>query len=168
MATIFKSGDRDFQENPDRIDPFRLYTDASIPRKGLHPQNLNFDLRRLDPGQYSTIYHFHHHAEELFMILSGSATLRTPEGLEEVEAGDLLFFEMGETGAHQLYNHTAEPCTFLDIRTFTGVDVCEYPDSDKILIVPPTVRFRKADQVDYFDGEQGIRERWEQLPRKKE
>jgi uncharacterized cupin superfamily protein len=41
------------------------------------------------------------------MIISGSATLRTPEGPEVVENGDLIFSETGETGAHQLHNHTA-------------------------------------------------------------
>ncbi|MDR1675871.1 MAG: cupin domain-containing protein, partial [Tannerella sp.] len=128
MATILKSDGREFKENPNKIDGFRIFSDVSRIKKGVNPQQLNFDLRQLNPGQYCAAYHFHRYAEELFMIISGSATLRTPEGLEVVESGDLIFFEMGASGAHQLYNHTDEPCTYLDIRTFMGYDVCEYPD----------------------------------------
>ena len=136
MATVLKFEQREFQESPNKIDPFRIFTDVSRSKKGLNPENLNFDLRQLNPGQYSTPYHFHRFAEELFLILSGSATLRTPAGLEVVGSGDLIFFEKGEQGAHQLYNHTTEICTYLDIRTYMGYDVAEYPDSDKILVAP--------------------------------
>ena len=81
MATILKSDQREFMENPNKIDNYRIYTDISRMKKGLNPENLNFDLRQLNPEQYSTPYHFHQFAEELFMIISGSATLRTPEKL---------------------------------------------------------------------------------------
>lgn len=91
MATIFKVNEREFNEVPRRIDGFRLYTDVSRIKKGVEPQYLNFDLRKLNPGQYSTPYHFHRYAEELFMIVSGSATLRTADGLEVVESGDVIF-----------------------------------------------------------------------------
>lgn len=97
------------------------------------------------------------------MIVSGSATLRTPEGLEVVNSGDVLFFEMGETGAHQLFNHTDEPCVYLDIRTYIGHDVCEYPDSNKMLLVPSFEIYRKEARASYFDGEEQVREKWEQL-----
>ena len=163
MATIFKSTERDFKEVPNKIDYFKILADASITGKELKTKNLNFDLRQLNPGQYSAPYHSHRYAEELFMIISGSATLRTPNGLEVVESGDLMFFEMGDTGAHQLYNHTTEPCTFLDIRTYIGHDVCDYPDSNKILIAPTMEAFGKDSKVPYFDGEQNIREVWEKL-----
>ena len=163
MATIFKSKDRDFRENPGRIDPFRLVSDYSIIDSGLKPRNLNFDLRRLDPGQYSSLYHSHRNAEELFYIISGSATLRTPEGLQEVHAGDLVFFETGDSGAHQLHNPNPEPCVYLDIRTFFGADICDYPDSNRVLVVPGMERFRKEEQTPLFDGEENVAEIWETL-----
>lgn len=163
MAAILRSTQRAFKEEPRRIDNFRLLTDVSRVQNGITPQNLNFDLRQLNPGQYSAPYHFHRFAEELFMIVSGSATLRTPEGLEVVNSGDVLFFEMGETGAHQLFNHTDEPCVYLDIRTYIGHDVCEYPDSNKMLLVPSFEIYRKEARASYFDGEEQVREKWEQL-----
>lgn len=162
MAKILKSNQREFQESPNKIDKFRIFTDISRAKNGINPQNLNFDLRQLNPGQYSAPYHFHRYAEELFMIISGSATLRTPDGFEIVNSGDLIFFEMGEAGAHQLYNHTSENCVFLDIRTFIGFDVCEYPDSNKLLIAPAYEIFDKDSQVSYFRGEENIDQKWKQ------
>lgn len=163
MATILKSEEREFKEDSNKIDNFRLFSDISRIKKRVNPENLNFDLRQLNPDQYCAAYHFHRYAEELFMILSGSATLRTPKGLEVVTNGDLIFFEKGETGAHQLYNHTTEPCIYLDIRTFIGHDICEYPDSNKIFLVPSYEIFNKDTQVNYFDGEENIQEKWKEL-----
>ena len=163
MATIIRKEERDFQPNPGKIDGFRLFTDISRARKGIDPQYLNFDLRRLGPGQYNAPYHFHRYAEELFLILSGSATLRTPAGLETVAEGDLLFFETGESGAHQLYNHTSEPCTYLDMRSYIGHDICEYPDSDKIILVPGGETFRRSELHSYFEGETDPDGIWEKL-----
>jgi uncharacterized cupin superfamily protein len=168
MATILKSGQREFTENANKIDPFRILSDVSRIKKGINPTTLNFDLRQLNPGQYCCPYHFHRYAEELFMIISGSATLRTSAGLEVVEAGDLMFFEMGETGAHQLYNHTEEPCVYLDIRASVGFDVCEYPDSNKVLLDPSFEVFNRDAQLHYFDGEENVRDKWEQLGNKGE
>jgi len=168
MATVLKASEREFQENSNRIDKFKLLTDISISKKNLNIKNLNFDLRQLNPGQYCAPYHFHRNAEELFMIVSGSATLRTTNGLEIVNTGDILFFEMGENGAHQLYNHTDEPCIYLDIRTFMGLDVCEYPDSNKILLAPSFQIFNKDSQASYFNGEENIDEKWKNIKIKKQ
>jgi uncharacterized cupin superfamily protein len=163
MATILKHTQREFKENPGKIDPFRLYSDTSRVKNGINPKNLNFDLRQLNPEQFSAPYHFHHFAEELFMVISGSMTLRTLDGLQVVEAGDLIFFEMGETGAHQFFNHTGEPCTYLDIRTFIGYDLCEYPDSEKVLLAPSFDIYSKNTRVTYFEGDENVAEKWNKL-----
>jgi uncharacterized cupin superfamily protein len=163
MATILKSDEREFREDPNKIEHFRLFSDLSRMKNGVNPSNLNFDLRLLNPGQFSAPYHFHRNAEELFMVISGSMTLRTPAGLDNVMAGDLIFFEMGETGAHQFFNDGTEPCMYLDVRTFMGHDICEYPDSDKILLAPSFEIFCKESKVDYFKGEENILGKWEQI-----
>jgi uncharacterized cupin superfamily protein len=163
MATILRSQNRDFQEDPNKIDNFRLFSDVSRKKNGVTPKNLNFDLRLLNPGQYSAPYHSHRFAEELFLIISGSLTLRTPVGLDIVTLGDLVFFEMGDSGAHQFYNHTSEPCTYLDIRSFVGFDICDYPDSGKILIAPSFEIFKSEDQAKYFEGETNVLEKWDHL-----
>lgn len=166
MATIIRKEERDFQPNTGRIEGFRLLTDRAREKHGIRPEYLNFDLRQLDPHQYCAAYHFHRYAEELFLILSGSATLRTPDGLEVVHEGDLLFFEAGEHGAHQLYNHTDAPCVYLDMRSYIGHDVCEYPDSDKLILVPNGETFRRNEQHPYFEGETDVDEIWAELRKK--
>jgi uncharacterized cupin superfamily protein len=93
-------------------------------------------------------------------------TLRTPDGLEVLTSGDLAFFEMGESGAHQFYNHSLEPCTYLDIRTYIGFDIAEYPDSSKILIAPSFEIFKNDSQTDYFEGEKDIMEKWDRVKNK--
>lgn len=160
MATILKSDKREFKEDPNKIDKFRLFSDVSRRKNGIVPKNLNFDLRLLNPGQFSAPYHFHRYAEELFMIVSGSMTLRTPGGIEIVQGGDIIFFESGETGAHQFFNHGTEPCVYLDVRTFVGYDICEYPDTGKILLAPSYEIFDQKTKVGYFEGEENISEKW--------
>ncbi len=162
MAKIFKASERRFEENPGRKDGFRLMSDAAIVAgmaaggtgaQTLGAGSLNFDVRRLDPGEISSLYHFHRHAEELFMIVSGSATLRTPDGMHVLGPGDIAFFGTGTEGAHQLYNHSDEPCVYLDVRTFFGCDIAEYPDSGRLLVVPTMERFDKSASTGYFDSE---------------
>lgn len=163
MATVLKCDKREFKENPGKINPYYLFTDVARVKNGINPTNLNFDLRLLKPGQFSAPYHFHRNAEELFMVVSGSLTLRTPKGLEIVTSGDIVFFEMGETGAHQFYNHGTEPCTYLDVRSFVGADIAEYPDSGKILLAPSMEIFKKGSKPDYFEGEENILQKWDEL-----
>jgi len=168
MATILKADKREFTEDPGKIDNFRLFSDISKINNGLIPKNLNFDLRKLNPGQFSAPYHFHRYAEELFMVVSGSMTLRTPGGLEIVTSGDIVFFEMGEAGAHQFFNEGTEPCIYLDVRTFISSDICEYPDSGKILLAPSFEIFNKETNLDYFEGEMSILEKWKKIKNKEE
>jgi uncharacterized cupin superfamily protein len=101
-------------------------------------------------------------------VISGSMTMRSPDGFEIMTKGDLVFFEMGETGSHQFFNHSTEPCTYLDIRTLIGIDVCEYPDSGKINVIPYYEVFEKRSKVEYFKGEENILEKWKELKKNKD
>jgi hypothetical protein len=71
VAKILKCADREFKEDANKIDNFRLLSDVSRVKNGINPQNLNFDLRQLNPGQFSAPFHFHRFAEELFMVHFG-------------------------------------------------------------------------------------------------
>ena len=66
MATIIKKEEHDWQPHPNRIDGFRMFTDMARAKAGVEPKWLNFDLRKLPPGEYNAAYHFHRYAEELF------------------------------------------------------------------------------------------------------
>lgn len=159
MPEIIHTRELTFEERSARLPEFTWHTSPRL-RELVGSQFLQFDVRSLDSGKFSFPYHFHRAAEELFLILSGTATLRSPDGFQPVDEGDLLFFEAGPSGAHQLYNHSDAPCQYLDIRTATGIDVCEYPDSGKLLILPSRETFRKDDRADYYQGEEQVKEYW--------
>ncbi|MFA5418593.1 MAG: cupin domain-containing protein [Bacteroidales bacterium] len=163
MPTIINPDELRFQSDPSALPQFDLKTLTPRLFKMVGSEQLYFDIRRLDSGKYSFPYHFHRNAEELMMVISGSMTLRTPEGLKELQQGELVFFEMGETGAHQFYNHTETPCTYLDIRTKMGLDVSEYPDSGKINIIPFGELYEKATRVGYNKGEEHVEVIWNKL-----
>jgi uncharacterized cupin superfamily protein len=167
MPTIFKNQDLKFTENATAIDNFRIQTATPRLWQEAKSEHIAFDIRLLNPDQYSFPYHFHRHAEELMYIISGSVTLRTPEGLQILNQGDTVFFEMGESGTHQFYNHTDTPCTFIDIRTTLANDVCEYPDSNKIAISSNPEYYDRSTQVSsYFKGEEKVKEIWNDLKNK--
>jgi uncharacterized cupin superfamily protein len=126
-------------------------------------KNLIFDIRKLHAGKYSFAYHFHHNSEELFYIIDGEATLRTNKGTRIVKQGDIVFCEIGAEGAHQLYNHSDKDCLYLDLRTNIGIDIAEYPDSNKMMLLPQYEMMDKSPQVPYYKGEENPAEIWKNL-----
>ena len=58
---------------------------------------------------------------------------------------------------------TTEPCIYLYIRTFIGYDVCEYPKSNKLFLVPCYEIFKKDSTVKYFEREENIQDKWKEL-----
>jgi uncharacterized cupin superfamily protein len=117
-------------------------------------------LWELPPGEAAYPYHFHYSDEELVVVLDGRPTLRSPEGVRELESGEVLRFPLGEEGAHQLLNRTDETVIFLAISSSGRPDVVVYPDSDKVGVGERLPRggglreiFRRSDAVDYYDGE---------------
>ena len=163
MTKIIKPENLEYKSKAPSLKQFDLL--ALTPRltKIADSKHLAFDLRRLEPGKYSFPYHFHRNAEELMIIISGSMTIRTPEGLEIAEQGHIIFCEIGETGAHQFYNHGTVPCEYLDIRTTIGIDISEYPDSGKIGILPNKDCYEKDSKVDYYHGEENVQQIWDKL-----
>jgi uncharacterized cupin superfamily protein len=166
MPTIFNPDNLEFKLDTGTLDVFKLKT--ITPRLGeiCKSKHLAFDIRQLDPGMYSFPYHFHRNAEELMMVMSGSFTLRTKDGLKIINKGEILFFEMGESGVHQFFNHGNVPCIYLDIRTTVGIDITEYPDSGKINILPNKEIFEKHTKVDYNKGEENVDNIWKKLNKK--
>jgi len=46
------------------------------------------------------------------------------------------------------------------------MDICEYPDSGKVLYGPPNEIYQKDSQVEYFMGEDMTLTKWEELKNK--
>ena len=119
-------------------------------------------LWEVPPGEAAYPYHFHYSDEELVVVLSGRPTLRSAAGERELEEGEALRFPVGEEGAHQILNRSADTVTFLAISSSGRPDVVVYPDSDKIGVGERLPHggglrafFRRGDGVEYFDGESG-------------
>jgi len=98
-------------------------------------QHLGASVVELAPGTLSSPYHFHHANEELLIVLSGTPELRTPEGLRELQPGDLVSFPRGSEGAHRLRNTSSEPCRLLLISEMNLPDIVSYPDTGTTLAV---------------------------------
>src|SRR5262245_45684082 len=64
----------------------------------------------------------------MFFVLSGTLTVRTPAGEEELIAGDVVYFPEGRKGLHTFSNPTDEPARMLGISTKRFPDVLAYPE----------------------------------------
>jgi uncharacterized cupin superfamily protein len=126
----------------------------------LGSEGLGCSLWEIPPGEAAYPYHFHYADEELLIVLRGRPTLRSPGGERELEEGEVVWFPLGERGAHQLRNHTEETVTMIALSTSGRPDVVVYPDSDKIGVGERLPRggglrafFRREQAVDYWDRE---------------
>jgi uncharacterized cupin superfamily protein len=119
---------------------------------------LGMSVVELLPGQTQAPYHFHHGNEELLLVLSGTPTLRTPEGERELRAGEFIFFPTGPDGAHQMVNRSGSPARYVVADSKVSPEIVQYPDSGKIASMSRETQLwtvhRLGDAVDYFDGEQ--------------
>jgi uncharacterized cupin superfamily protein len=104
-------------------------------------QRLGASIVELASGTLSSPYHFHHANEELLVVLSGTPELRTPDGVRELQPGELVSFPRGSEGAHRLRNTSPEPCRLLFISEMNLPDIVSYPDTGTTLAVTtPTTR----------------------------
>jgi uncharacterized cupin superfamily protein len=89
----------------------------------------------LPPGQAVSPYHYEEPEEEWLLVVSGTPTLRHPEGEEQLEPWDLVFFPSGPDGAHLVRNNsesTARVAMFSSSIATVGAVV--YPDSDMVWV----------------------------------
>ncbi len=127
-------------------------------RKELGGQKLGCGLWQLPPGKKSFPLHAHSVTEEALFVLTGTAKVRTPDGLQTISAGDYVSFPAGGP-AHQLINDGTEPMTYLAMSVSQGFDWVDYPDSNKIGFsvgpkgVGKRVLFKADAGVDYFKDE---------------
>ena len=70
----------------------------------------------------------HYGVEEMFFVLSGRPTVRTPQGAEELSPGDVVYFPEGPDGLHTFSNLTDEPVRMIGISTKRFPDVVAYPE----------------------------------------
>lgn len=118
---------------------------------------LSVRLFEIQPGQNLCPYHYEY-VEEWLIVLDGEAAVRTPDGQQMLNRGDVMVFPIGPDGAHQVSARGETPARVLMFSSARTPAVAVYPDSDKIGVWPgneaDSLMVRRADgRVPYFEGE---------------
>ena len=129
-------------------------------------QKLAYNITTVPPGKRAFPFHNHHVAEEMFLVLSGTGTLRFGDAEHPLREGDCVACPPGGADvAHQIINTGDVELRYFALATDEANDVFEYPDSHKFGVSvgrKPQSRFMESrlwgiwDQAatkDYWDGE---------------
>ena len=154
---------RNFNEVPlsrDVREPLYDGMGARLAR-GTAASKLGASVDVLQPGKRGCPYHLHHAQEEMFIVLEGHGTMRVAGEMLAVKAGDVIFMPTGPDYPHQMINTSDAPLKYLSISTKETPEICEYPDSDKVLanarMAGNDYGFarmnRRGTDLDYWDGE---------------
>ena len=124
-------------------------------------RKLGYNLTLLPPGKVQCPFHNHHGEEEMFLILEGEGELRFGDNRFPIRKHDVIACPPGGPEvAHQIINTGTTTMRYLALSSLVDVEACEYPDSQKVLVVagPRGARglrkmFRAENTVDYYDRE---------------
>lgn len=129
---------------------------------GVHigARELGYNLTVLPPGKTHCPYHCHRVQEEMFLIIDGEGELRFGADRYKSRRGDVIACPPGGPEvAHQIVNTGNRTLRYLAVSTRSHVEICEYPDSAKILATAgagnpklSSMHFLK-DAVGYYEGE---------------
>jgi uncharacterized cupin superfamily protein len=151
-ANIFHA---DFEYDAD--DPPGFEVGMARVGKAAGGEALSVKLFELPPGQSLCPYHYEYE-EEWLIVLEGNAAVRTPDGIQALERGDVVRFAPGPDGAHRVLCRGEAPARVLMFSSAHEPAVAVYPDSDKIGVWPgnaaDNLMVRRADgNVGYYEGE---------------
>ncbi len=118
-------------------------------------ERIGYQVVKLPPGARFCPVHAEYSEEELFLVLGGTPSIRTPVETLECRTGDFIAFPVGPDHAHQVLNESSAEATILLLGQNKADAVTHYPESDKVLVSTPQVRWlvRKAPLLDYYEGE---------------
>lgn len=124
-------------------------------------RKLGYNLTVLPPGKAQCPFHSHRGEEEMFLILDGEGELRFGDRRFPIRKHDVIACPTGGADvAHQIINTGSSDLRYLALSNLVDLEVCEYPDSKKVLVVSgrcgePGLRkiFREETDVDYYDRE---------------
>jgi uncharacterized cupin superfamily protein len=146
----------EFEYDPEDPEGFR----AGLFRlgKALGAAETGTSVYELPPGESICPYHYEHGEEEWLIVLEGRPSVRHPEGTDQLEPWDVVFFPRGPDGAHGVRNETDSRARVLMYSTVRYPTATVYPDSDKIGIWTGGDRSddlitTRSSAVDYYHGE---------------
>ena len=123
---------------------------------------LGYNITIIPPGKKSYPFHNHHISEEMFLILEGTGLLRFGKNKYPLKKNDIVACPTGDRSvAHQIINDSNTDLKYLALGTKKPYDICEYPDSDKILSRVSSEEDSKLwnmskgnESYEYFEGEE--------------
>jgi uncharacterized cupin superfamily protein len=119
-------------------------------------RKLGYRVAKLPAGKSFCPLHSHEAEEEFFFVLDGNPSVRTLRGVIQCRPGDFIAFPTGERGTHELRNDSGRPATVILVGMNEAVEICRYPDSQKVLFDSydeARLMVRSTPALDYFDGE---------------
>jgi uncharacterized cupin superfamily protein len=138
-------------------DPEGFRTGRFRPGRELGARETGMSVYELPPGQAVCPYHYEYGEEEWVVALAGRPSVRTPEGTEQLEPWDVVFFPKGPAGAHQVRNDSDAPARVMMWSTIVYPSATAYPDSDKIAVWTgdrsENLIVERSSKVDYYAGE---------------
>jgi uncharacterized cupin superfamily protein len=141
----------------DADDPEGFRAGMFRPGKAMGAAATGASVYELPPGQAVCPYHYEYGEEEWALVLDGTATLRTPEGSEQLGPMELAFFPKGPGGAHLIRNDGDVPLRVLMFSDVVTPTATAYPDSGKVGIWTGVegedVMAERSSHVGYYHGE---------------
>jgi uncharacterized cupin superfamily protein len=112
----------------------------------------------LPPGKANFPYHYHAASDEVYYIISGEGTLKTPEGEKIVSEGDAIIMPANENGAHMLMNTSDIPLVYINVKTVNSPDIVVFPETEKFAVFSGVKKlflkwFKMDSDVNYLSGE---------------
>jgi uncharacterized cupin superfamily protein len=149
---LFEADDWD---NENDRDGYRHKVNAFGKRLGA--SLLGASLYELPPGEKTWPYHYEQGCEEWLLVVAGQPTLRSPDGEQQLEPGDVVVFPEGPDGAHGVANRTDETVRLVFLSSKSPLAVVHYPDSGKVGIWSRAEGYqamlRDEPKLDYWEGE---------------
>jgi uncharacterized cupin superfamily protein len=123
-----------YAEGPwDREAP-KMQIRSAFVAKQAGAEALGASVHELLPGSTGFNLHAHYGMEELFVVLAGRPTLRTGDGEEQLEPGDVVSMLPGLRGLHTFTNPTDQPARILAISNKVEPEVVLYPELGKVAV----------------------------------
>ena len=125
-------------------------------------QKLGYNLTVVPPGKTQCPFHNHHAEEEMFFVIEGEGELRFGDQRYPIRQHDVIACPPGGPEvAHQIFNTGTTPLRYLSLSTLADVETCEYPDSQKVMVVAGKRGERRIRKMlraedgdrDYYDRE---------------
>src|SRR5436190_15697599 len=115
-----------FSYDDEDPDGFRAGTFRPGPELGASITGMT--VYELPAGQAVCPYHYEYGEEEWLLVLEGRPSVRTPDGSEQLEPLDVVFFPRGPGGAHQILNGTDSTVRLVMWSTVVLPTATAYPD----------------------------------------